>query len=68
MKLYNIRMLPCPFCGSNKLSLNGGSGSSFVKCTECGAQGSSIKVAVYAENIDEVNAIKLWNLRLGDKK
>jgi Lar family restriction alleviation protein len=68
MKLYNIRLLPCPFCGSKQVSLNGEHGKIFVECDTCNAKGSPLKLAEFPNNSDEINAIKLWNARFGDKK
>lgn len=46
-------LLPCPFCGSEKLSQD----SPYIVCEECGAFGPDIK--------DGRSGVELWNQRRG---
>lgn len=63
-----IKILPCPFCGSENVKpihCNGTWGyypsEDYVKCNNCGATGGVIKDSDYGNNMDL--AIKNWNRR-----
>ena len=49
-----LKLKPCPFCGSDDLGMNGG--SEYVFCRGCGAEG-----AWNDDNVEE--AIAAWNRR-----
>lgn len=58
-KTERIELLPCPFCGSNKIEWGeedwGGATYSYIGCEECGCRSNSYR--------QDENAIKTWNTR-----
>lgn len=58
--MNEIKLKPCPFCGgSGTLVIN--CIYSFVKCIQCGAEGSTVKVS--AEYCADEKAAEAWNRR-----
>lgn len=53
MKIDNFEVRPCPYCGSERLTLANGSNLSWVFCKNCTSMGPS------CENAEE--AVKTWN-------
>ena len=58
-KIDGYELLPCPFCGSDKLSIYRPykyMDSYHVECMDCGAEGSISPI--------ENEAVNLWNTRV----
>jgi Lar family restriction alleviation protein len=56
------KLLPCPFCGSNKIQLSFW-GAPYVSCEQCNTEGptSDADGATRAEK--DAEAVRLWNKR-----
>jgi hypothetical protein len=68
-----ITPLPCPFCGSSKVSVEEGSTFRwvFAMCDECGAQAGEVRKKITDEGTPEereadanYRAISEWNTRV----
>lgn len=53
-------LLPCPFCGSDDVGLDGDMHNTWVTCADCFAQGPNVKVFTPH---DETVAKEFWNTR-----
>ena len=63
-----IDVLPCPFCGSNNLTVSHidgqygySSSRDYVECNACKAHGGYVEDSRCGENFEK--AIKNWNMR-----
>lgn len=55
---------PCPFCGSEDVSVDTMLATGYVRCKTCQAFGPTVCSKTNKEAVEE--AIKLWNKRNGD--
>lgn len=59
--MNEIKLLPCPFCGSTKIEIWHSSFGVSVKCEECGAN-SGWKIEPNEESKEK--AVMVWNRRV----
>lgn len=65
MLMISLKLLSCPFCGSDLIDLRADDSSAHVHCLNCKADGPEVE-RVFVDTVMMQRAIDEWNNRRGD--